>query len=352
MATTERDYYDVLGIPRTASADDIKKAYRRLARQLHPDVHAGTRKAEMEKKFKELNAAHEVLSDPDKRKQYDRHGHRWEEAAAYEKARREAEAHAARTGRGGRRPTSGATADQGFDFGDIFENFFGGRPRGGESRGFRGFAVAGEDLETDAHLSLREVLSGVTRRVALTDTQPCAACGASGQQKGQLCQACRGTGQRQETKTIEVRIPAGVQDGTRVRVPGKGQAGANGGKPGDLYLRVHVDTDPVFQRQGSDLHVALPVWPWEAALGAEILAPTLTDPVKVKVPPGSQAGAKLRLKGKGLPAASGMQGDLFLTLQIVMPGTVTDEERRVYQQLAERGHADPRAELLRRSGRA
>jgi DnaJ-class molecular chaperone len=345
MASTERDYYDVLGIPRTASQDEVKKAYRRLARQYHPDLHTGSRKAEMEKKFKELNAAHEVLGDPETRKKYDRYGHRWQEAEAYEKARQQAGAGMGR-GQGFRAGTG-----EGFDFGDIFESFFGRRARAGGEAGFRGFAVQGEDLETDVQLTLREVLAGVTRRLNLSGQIPCPTCGGSGTQRGKPCPACSGAGGRTETRTIEVRIPAGVQEGTRVRVPGKGHPGVNGGKPGDLYLRVHVESDGIFQRQGSDVHAALPVWPWEAALGAEVLAPTLTDPVRVKVPPGSRAGAKLRLKGKGLPTASGGRGDLFLALQIVMPPSVSDEERKLYEQLGRAPHPDPRADLLRQTSR-
>lgn len=149
-----------------------------------------------------------------------------------------------------------------------------------------------------------------------------------------------------ETRTIDVKIPAGVLDGTRVRVAGKGASGMNGGKRGDLYLQVHVASDGLFQRQGSDLHVTLPIWPWEAALGAEVMAPTLTEPVKVKIPPGSRADSKLRLKGKGLPTASGGHGDLFLTLQIVMPPSLSEEERALYEQLGKGRHGDPRAELL------
>jgi DnaJ-class molecular chaperone len=336
MATVQRDYYEVLGVPRTATQDDIRKAYRRLARQYHPDLHSGARKAEMERKFKELNEAHEILSDPDKRKKYDRYGHNWEQAEAYEKAAQEARA---RAGVGPEFSFGDAEA-----FGDIFETFFGRRGRGAGTA--RGFAVQGEDLETDVQLSLREVLTGVTRRLTLSETVPCSACGGTGMARGRPCSTCLGSGARQETRTIEVRIPAGVQEGTRVRVAGKGHPGLNGGKPGDLYLRVHIADDGVFRKQGSDVHVTLPVWPWEAALGAEVLAPTLTEPVKVKVPPGSKAGAKLRLKGKGLPTASGGHGDLFLTLQVVMPSTLTEEERKLYEQLGRFPHPDPRADLL------
>lgn len=340
MATAQRGYYDILGIARDASADDIKKAFRRRAREIHPDLHTGAKKTEMEKKFKELNEAHEVLSDPDKRKKYDQYGQNWEQAEAYEKARQQA---GAQPGRGG--PAGGFSGD----FGDIFDTFFGGRGRGG---GATGFAVDGEDLETDVDLTIRDVLSGVTRRIDLTQRVVCKACGGSAIVRGRPCVVCGGAGTQTEKRTIEVRIPAGVQHDTRVRIAGKGQPGVNGGKPGDLYLRVHIQASGIFRQKGFDLHVTLPVWPWEAALGAEVMAPTLTEPVKVKIPPGSKADSKLRLKGKGLPTAAGEQGDLFLKLKIVMPTAVSDEERALYEQLGRVRHSDPRAEILAASRRS
>jgi DnaJ-class molecular chaperone len=338
MATTARDYYQVLGIPRTASADDIKKAYRRLARQYHPDLHAGGKKAEMEKKFKELNEAHEVLSDPDKRKKYDQYGAEWEQAEAYERARQQAGA------RGFRGEEAAGSFGGAENFSDIFENLFGGGR--GRAGGAHGFSVQGEDLETEAALTLREVLTGVTRRVSLREPVTCSTCQGSGKVKGRPCPTCLGSGSVLQSKTIEVRVPAGVQDGTRVRVAGKGQPGMNGGRRGDLYLHVTILPDRVFRRQGSDLHVMLPVWPWEAALGAEVMAPTLGEPVRVKIPPGSRADSKLRLKGKGLPTATGGHGDLFLNLQITLPPVVTEEERALYEQFKRLRHPDPRAELL------
>lgn len=340
MATSERGYYDILGIPRNASAGDIKKAFRRRAREIHPDLHTGSKKTEMEKKFKELNGAHEVLSDPDKRKKYDQYGQNWEQAEAHEKARQQAGSHAGRGGAGG-----------GFsgDFGDIFETYFGGRGRGG---GAPSFAVDGEDLETDVELGIRDVLTGVTRRIDLTERVACKACGGSAIVRGRPCIVCGGSGTQIEKRTIEVRIPAGIQNDTRVRLAGKGQPGVNGGNPGDLYLRVHIQPNSVFRQKGSDVQVTLPVWPWEAALGAEVMAPTLTEPVKVKIPPGSKADGKLRLKGKGLPTASGGQGDLFLKLKIVMPTVLSDEERALYEQLGRVLYIDPRAELLVASRRS
>lgn len=340
MATAQRGYYDILGIARNASADDIKKAFRRRAREIHPDLHTGAKKTEMEKKFKELNEAHEVLSDPDKRKKYDQYGQNWEQAEAYEKARQQTGPQGGHAGAGG-----------GFsgDFGDIFDTFFGGRARGG---GSSGFAVDGEDLETDVELTVREVLNGVSRRIDLTERIPCKACGGSAIVRGRPCVVCGGSGTQTEKRTIEVRIPAGVQNDTRVRLAGKGQPGINGGKPGDLYLRVHIQPNGIFRQKGFDVQVTLPVWPWEAALGAEVMAPTLAEPVKVKIPPGSKADSKLRLKGKGLPTVSGDQGDLFLKLKIVMPTALSDEERALYEQLGRVRHSDPRAEIIAASRRS
>ncbi|HMK21199.1 MAG TPA: J domain-containing protein [Terriglobales bacterium] len=307
-----------------------------MARQFHPDLHSGAKKVEMEKRFKELNEAHEVLSDPDKRKKYDQYGPQWEQAEAFEKARQQA----------GARGFGGTESAGGFgtgDFSDVFENLFGGRGRAGAPRGF---ALQGEDLETEAELSLREVRDGVTKRINLMEPIPCGTCRGTGEVRGRSCPSCMGSGSRMESNTIEVKIPAGVQDGTRVRVAGKGQAGRNGGKRGDLYLHVTIQPDKIFQREGSDLHATLPVWPWEAALGAEVMAPTLGEPVRVKIPAGSRADSKLRLKGKGLPAASGGHGDLFLTLQIVMPPSLSEEERKLYEQLGRIRHPDPRADVL------
>ncbi len=346
MATTPRDYYQVLGLPRTASPDDIKKAYRRLARQYHPDLHAGVKKAEMEKKFKELNEAQEVLTDPEKRKKYDQYGADWEQAQAFEKSRQQAGGQ----GFGGpwgsdggySRPGSGGAGSE--QFSDFFENLFGNRGRGGTGRS--GSGMPGEDIETDVQLGLREVLTGVTRRVNLREPRTCSTCQGSGTVRSRSCITCQGAGMTTESKTIEVRIPAGVQDGTRVRVAGKGQPGTHGGKRGDLYLHVVIPSDPVFRRQGSDLHVSLPVYPWEAMLGAEVTSPTLTEPVKVKVPPGSKADGKLRLKGKGLPSATGGPGDLFLTVQIVLPSGLSEDERVLYEQLGKQRHPDPRMDLL------
>jgi len=342
MASTSRDYYQRLGLSRSASADDIKKAFRRLARQYHPDLHSGAKKSEMEKKFKELNEAHEVLSDPEKRKKYDHYGTQWEQAEAVAKAR----------ARGGTRVYSSGQTDAGYEsgeFSDFFENLFRGHGNGGNTT--YEYGAHGEDVETEVDLSLREARSGIIKRVSLTESVVCSTCRGHGSQRGRTCQTCLGAGSTKEHNTIEVKIPAGVHDGTRVRVGGKGRPGINGGKRGDLYLHVTIRPSQVFRQQGHDLYATLPVWPWEAALGADVMAPTVGEPVRVKIPPGSRAESKLRLKGKGLPIASGGHGDLFLTLQIVMPSSLSNEERALYEQLAQYSHSDPRSEVIARSQR-
>lgn len=345
MATAQRDYYEVLGVPRSATQEEIKKAYRRLARQYHPDLHTGSKKTQMEQKFKELTEAYEVLGNPEVRKKYDRYGHRWQEAEAYERARQQAGAGGAGPGFEFRRGF-----DEGVDFDDFFESLFGGRARGASQWGFRTAATRGENLETTVRLTLREALAGATRLVELSEPVPCPTCEGTGRTRGRPCPACRGAGNRLERKTLEVKIPAGVQAGTRVRVGGKGAAGLHGGKRGDLYLNVELVPDKVFRPEGADVHVALPVWPWEAALGAEVLAPTLTGPVRVKIPPGSQSEDKLRLKGKGFPAGPGQRGDLLITLQIVVPKPLTEEDRRLFKELSASARPDPREDLLRQAG--
>jgi DnaJ-class molecular chaperone len=317
MATNPRDYYDILGVSKTADAKDIKKAYRRLARQYHPDLHPGAKKAEMEAKFKELNEAFEVLGDEDNRKKYDQYGMNWREAEAYEQARRKA---------GAQQPGSGWQQYSGTGFGEenfshIFEEMFGGaRRQGGTS--FRGFAMPGADLEATVPITLREAYQGTRRTLNLPDPS------------GTL-------------HPIEVRIPAGVRDGERLRVKGKGAPGRGGGPRGDLLLSIHMAPHPVFQCQGEDIVVQLPLWPWEAVLGTEVQVPTLSGTVKMKIPPGSQSQQPLRLRGKGLPRRTGGHGDQLVILKIIMPSSISDEERRLYEGLAKIQHADPRAQLLR-----
>ncbi len=314
MANTTRDFYSILGVSKTTDQKDIKKAYRRLARKYHPDLHPGDKKAAMEKKFQELNEAYEVLGDEETRKKYDRYGENWKEAEAYERARQQAGG-----AYPGAQPHSGF-AQGGVNFDDIFENMFGGRAQQ-QGSSFRGFAMAGADLETDLPISLREAYTGTSRTVSLPDS--------SG-------------GSRQ----IEVRIPGGVRDGERLRVKGKGAPGRGGGPSGNLFFHVHITPHPVFQRKDADIVVSLPLWPWEAVLGTEVQVPTLSGPVRLKIPPGSQPQQRMRLKGKGLPNRKKGYGDQFVVLDIVMPETISPEEQKLYEQLATHTHPDPRSSLL------
>ncbi len=315
MANTSQDFYTILGVSKTADQKELKKAYRRLARKYHPDLHPGEKKAAMEKKFQELNEAYEVLGDEATRKKYDQYGPNWKEAEAYERARQQG---------GGTYPGgqqySGSGQGGGADFSDIFESMFGhGAQREGSS--FRNFAMAGADLEADLPISLREAFNGTRRTVTLPDAG--------------------GT-----PRPIEVRIPAGVRNGERLRVKGKGSPGRGGGPAGNLYFHVHIAPHPVFQRNGADILVTLPIWPWEAALGTEVQVPTLSGSVRLKIPPNSQPQQRMRLKGKGLPKRTGGHGDQFIVLSIVMPKTTSSEDRQLYEQLAKSHHPDPRSTLL------
>ena len=316
--TTPRDYYDVLGVAKSATQEDIKKSYRRLARTYHPDLHTGPNKVEMETKFKELTQAYEVLSDKDSRAKYDQYGFQWKEADAYQRARQESGQSGA-----GYTPYSEGEAQ---DFSAFFEDLF-GRQAGQRGASFRGFARPGADLEASTILSLREVSTGTTRRIDLPD--------ASGQ-----------------PHTIDIRIPKGVQDGERVRVKGKGAPGQGNAPRGDLYLRVHITPHPVFKRDKADLLVTLPVWPWEAALGAEVQVPTLSGPVKLKIPAGSASQQKLRLKGKGLPTRSGSSGDQFVIINVVLPDSLTDEEKHLFEKLSATPRSDPRSKILQEASHA
>ena len=316
MTKTSQDYYSILGVSKTADQKELKKAYRRLARKYHPDLHPGEKKAPMEKKFQELNQAYEVLGDEGSRKKYDQYGPNWKEAEAYERARQQAGG-----AYPGGQPHSGFAQGGSADFSDIFESMFGhGAQREGSS--FRNFAMAGADLEAGLPISLREAFTGTRRTVTLPDAT--------------------GT-----PRPIEVRIPAGVRNGERLRVKGKGSPGRGGGPPGNLFFHVHISPHPVFHRKNADILVTLPLWPWEAVIGTEVQVPTLSGPVRLKIPPDSQPHQRMRLKGKGLPQRTGGHGDQFVVLNIVMPKTTSPEDHHLYEQLAKADHPDPRSSLLR-----
>ena len=319
MSSRAQDFYAILGLSKVASQEEIKKAYRRLAREYHPDLHPGPQKVEMEQKFKELSEAYDMLKDPETRKKYDRYGANWKEAEAYEQARQQAG--------GFQHEGKGFTEDQTSDFSNVFEKMFGAQgPR--QSQAFRGFSMAGTDLEVSIPLTLQEVMNGAKRRLELPDEQ------------GQL-------------QRLDVRIPKGVQGGERIRVKGKGAKGIGRGPSGDLYLHVNLIPDRVFKPEGHNIVVTLPIWPWEAVCGADVEVPTLTGRVKLKVPAGSQASQRLRLRGKGLPRRSGASGDQYVELKIVTPEKPSDEEHILFHKLQHIPHTqDPREKIMREAGYA
>jgi curved DNA-binding protein len=319
MPAEFKDYYATLGVARDASADEIKKAFRKLARLYHPDTAKDKKTAEA--KFKEINEANEVLSDPDKRKKYDTLGASWQDAGAYQP------------------PPGAAGHEQEFHFGgtgfsDFFEQYFSGGSRYGFPQGFdeagpkgsagRGRARRGHDIEGDILVTLEEAMHGTQRPISLQT-------------------ANRQTGAVQ-THRFEVRIPPGATDGRRIRVPGVGEPGQNGGEAGDLYLRVRHAAHPEFTTEEADMHHELNLAPWEAVLGAEVIVPTLDGSIKLRIPAGSENGQSLRVRGRGLPKGkTGERGDFFVKLQIVLPTQLDDAERTLWEQLRSASNFNPRA---------
>jgi curved DNA-binding protein len=318
MALKFKDYYETLGVARTASPDEIKKAFRKLARIHHPDV--AKNKATGEVKFKEINEAYEVLGDPEKRKRYDELGANWQDGAG-----------GAPPPYGGRRGRPGSP--QGapdFEFGgttgfsDFFESFFGGgaggggfrshRPGGGPMEDNGSFPQPGGDVEADLLVTLEDALRGSRRKVTL-------------RRPGH-------DGETDRTNTYQVKIPTGVHDGQRIRLAGQGSEGFGGGPAGDLYLRVRLARHPDFTVEGADLRYDLDLAPWEAVLGVQVKIPALDGPTSLKVPPGTAAGSQLRLRGLGLLREDGNRGDLYATVCIQTPAAVSAEEKVLWEKLA------------------
>ena len=331
MPVDFKDYYSVLGVSRTASPEEIKKAFRKLARQYHPDIAKDKKTAEA--RFKEINEANEVLSDPEKRKQYDELGANWQ-SGGYA---------APRGARRGFRTATNGGQDYEFHFGgtgfsDFFEQFFGRGQRGvdyddlirnaqrggARPRAAPGFSAPGADIEGDILVTLDEVMQGSIRSISLRRVDP-------------------HTGET-ETDTFKVRIPPGAQVGRRIRVPGKGGPGHGGGEPGTLYLRVRLAGHPDFRVEGADLIHDLELAPWEAVLGTQVVVPTPTGSIRLRVPPGTQPGHRLRVRGQGLPqGAAAARGDLNVVIKISLPTTVSSEERAAWEQLRQVSGFDPRA---------
>jgi curved DNA-binding protein len=299
-----RDYYEALGVPRDASSEDIRRAYRKLAREYHPDVN---KEPDAEDRFKEISEAYEVLRDPDKRERYDRLGANW-------KAGEDVSGAAGVGGFGQQggfedvRVDFGTGGFGGGDFSDFFESFFSGSRGRRRTAGFDGFSTRGSDREATLDLTLEEAAAGGTRRMSLADG-----------------------------RSYEVKIPAGVRDGQLIRLSGEGGEGVGAGPAGDLLLRVRIKPHPRFKVRDRDLYVTLPLTPWEAALGASVEVPTLTGTTQVKVPPGSSSGRRLRLRGQGMPG-----GDLYATVSIKVPKQLSRKERDLFEELAKVSTFNPR----------
>ncbi len=343
MAVRTRDYYEVLGVSRAATEEQIKAAYRKLARKFHPDLNPGDKAAE--ERFKELQEAYEVLSDAEKRKKYDQYGENWRMADQAPPPGWEG------FGPGGG-PQAGGFDFSGFDFGgsgrgsgtggmgDIFEELFG--RAGGRARA-RG-SNRGRDVEAELELSLEEAHHGGRRTLSMQAAEDCPTCQGTGVAgNNQVCQTCGGAGQVLRPKTIEVNIPAGVRDGSTVRLAGQGGAGHAGAPAGDLYLHIRLRPHPVFTVHGDDLEVEAPVAPWEAVLGARIEVPTIEGQVEMTVPAGAQNEQRLRLRGQGLNKRRGGRGDIYVRLKVVTPKQVSAEERRLYEELRRASRFNPRA---------
>lgn len=301
------DYYKTLGVEKSATEDDIKKAYRKLARKYHPDVNPNDKEAH--KKFQEINEANEVLSDPEKRKKYDTYGEHWEHGEEYEKARRAQQAQGGFEGfTGGTGYTySGGTGDEDERFSDFFSSLFGDMGGGGGSRKGRGSAAyRGQDYNAELHVNLLDAYT--THQQTLT---------VNG-------------------KNIRITIPAGVEDGQVIRLKGHGAPGANNGPAGDLYLTFVIKNDTAFKRVGNDLHANADIDLYTAVLGGETTVDTLSGKVKLKVQAGTQNGAKTRLKGKGFPVykKDGEFGDLYITYNVTIPTSLTDEQKELFTKLS------------------
>jgi molecular chaperone DnaJ len=386
MATTpKQDYYDLLGVPRKAPVKEIRAAYRKLARKYHPDLNPGDKTAE--EKFKQIQEAYEVLSDTKKRQMYDQFGFNTPGQAGPQ-------------GPGGSYNVSPEDIHfdfGGFDFGgagapgggasfrDLFSQFFRG---GGAGAGQAGYETeAGSDLEYQIDISFAEAMRGAQKKVSITRLDvcndchgkgsigseqtcnvchgsgrvtetsgkmkfqvACSRCGGSGHLRT-VCRTCGGEGRVRRAETLDVRIPPGAQTGSRVRVAGRGNAGANGGPPGDLYFITQVQPHPFFDRRGDDLYTVVPITVTEAALGAKVEVPTIDGRAQVRIPPGTDSGKKLRLREKGAPSArrQGHRGDQIVEVQVVVPKPEDEKVRELLRELSKAAPEDPRVDIFSRA---
>ncbi|MBI5211366.1 MAG: J domain-containing protein [Elusimicrobia bacterium] len=331
MTIEFKDYYAVLGVKKDAPADEIKQAYRRMARQHHPDLHLDKDKARAADKFKEINEAYEVLSDPDKRAKYDQIGPGWDalqEPAPPSGAGEE------------RRGYHQAGPGESFSgFSDFFETLFGEAGTRGFAEGgdFKGDPRKGPDVEAELPLSLEDSLHGGDKKISILAPTLCSLCRGSGRRGNCFCPACAGVGETRQEKSITAHLPGFIRDGMRLRLQGQGGPSTHGAAPGDLFLRIRLLPHPLFKVSGSDLEAVATVMPWEASLGGVITVPTLEGPVRIRLPAGTHAGRRLRIAGKGLGKESGARGDLHAVVRIDIPGHTNERMEKLYRELREAG---------------
>jgi DnaJ-class molecular chaperone len=321
-----KDYYKVLGVSKGASADDIKKAFRKLARKYHPDVNPGDKKAE--EKFKEINEAYEVLSDPDKRRKYDTLGPNWQEQFGFQPG-------------AGRRTYSYRGSPMDFDsatgFSDFFEALFGRSSATGSRTNRNDFRRrVGDNIEQPVEVTLQEAYLGGTRTFNIQSTEVCPLCRGTGEVAGKVCANCSGQGMLARNKRLQVKIPSGVDNGSRIRVAGEGQPGIGGGPRGDLFLVISVKSDSIYERKGDDLYADIDVDLVTAMLGGEVPVPAPDGRrLILTIPAETQNGRMFRLANKGMPRLRGDgNGNLFARVKVVLPMGLTDEERKLFEQLA------------------
>jgi molecular chaperone DnaJ len=320
-----KDYYTILGIKRDASEADIKQAYRRLARKHHPDVNPGDKSAEA--RFKEINEAHEVLSNNEKRRKYDQFGDQWQHADQFAQG-------GAQQGPFQGFNQGGAQSFRYEDDVDV-DSLFGNLFHGFSSRASgRNRARHGQNIDHPVEITLEEAYHGANRVLTLEAEEPCPSCGGTGKIQNLPCSTCRGAGTRRRLKQLEVKIPAGVRDGSRVRIAGQGEPGHAGGSSGDLYLVTSVKPHQLFQRKEDDLYVEVTAPFTVAVLGGEIEIPTLKGKIALKIPPETQNGRIFRLAGQGMPhLGNSTRGDLLATIKVVLPINLSAEEKKLFEQL-------------------
>lgn len=324
-----QDYYEVLGVPREADADQIKKAYRRQALQWHPDRHRGDDRESAEARFRQVSEAYEVLSDPDKRARYDRFGANWKHGQDFRPPP-------------GERTMTPEEFERAFGraggFSDFFRGMFGDQFRRdfeGREREHARYRYRGADVHAELHLTVGDAIRGGASTFQINGSVPCARCGGVGLVDEHVCPTCIGVGHVEEPRTVELKIPARVRDGTVLRLRGLGQPAEGGGEPGDLRVTLRLVSDDVYRVRGADVEADVAVAPWEAVFGTDVSVRAPTGRTRVKIPPETRAGRKLRLRGQGLDDGRGGRGDFYVVVRLALPERLTDEQRELLRRFSE-----------------